>query len=79
MLIVQPTLMVVFSQISRGAAAARADDTKSIKGAILEWIKRDGQNVEPALSRSSKTNRGFKHEVTGSLLCPVDLDWTDPQ
>lgn len=71
--------MDISSQISRGAAAARGDDTKSIKGTVLEWIKPKDRNIEPPISRSVKTNRGFKHELTGSLLCPVDLDWSDTQ
>lgn len=25
-----------------------------------------------------KDGRGFDHELTGRLLCPVDYDWEDP-
>lgn len=24
-------------------------------------------------------DRGFHHEKTGELLCPVELDWKDPE
>ena len=30
-----------------------------------------------SLSRNVKTNRGFHHPVTGSLLCPASLDWNN--
>lgn len=34
--------------------------------------------AEPALEPGEKDGRGFDHEVTGRLLCPVDYDWHDP-
>ncbi|KAG2039792.1 hypothetical protein BDR03DRAFT_933075 [Suillus americanus] len=36
-----------------------------------------GQVVIPPLSRNIKSDRGFNHEVTGALLCPAGLDWSD--
>lgn len=61
--------------LSKGAAGARADDTKSLKGVILDWITPRGESLNPPLSRNTKCDRGFNHERTGSLLCPADLDW----
>ncbi|KAG2058250.1 hypothetical protein BDR06DRAFT_980506 [Suillus hirtellus] len=29
--------------------------------------------------KNSKIDRGFNHELTGSLLCPARMDWTDPE
>jgi hypothetical protein len=29
------------------------------------------------LSPTSKEGRGFEHELTGRLLCPIDYDWDD--
>jgi hypothetical protein len=26
-----------------------------------------------------KADRGFNHEITGKLLCPAGVDWTDPE
>jgi hypothetical protein len=74
------------SQIQRGVSSARSDDTKSLKGAVLDWIfPRDGdvRNVLPMdpppqpLSRNIKTNRGFHHPITGGLLCPAGLSYED--
>ena len=66
-------------QIRKGASGARGDDTKSLKGAILEWITPKGQVLNPALSRNGKVDRGFHHERTGALLCPTGLDWANQE
>lgn len=63
--------------IRKGASGARGDDTKSLKGAVLEWITPKGQALNPPLAGNVKHNRGFHHECTGALLCPTDLDWTN--
>ena len=36
-----------------------------------------GQTLNPPLSRNKKDDRGFNHERTGALLCPIDLDWSN--
>jgi len=65
------------SQIQKGISSARSDDTKSLKGVVLEWISPPNIPVHPPLSRNVKTNRGYHHPVTGALLCPAGLDWND--
>ncbi|KAG1860098.1 hypothetical protein F4604DRAFT_1882641 [Suillus subluteus] len=45
----------------------RCDDTKTLKSAVLEWLVPRGQAVIPPLSQNIKSDRGFNHEVTGSL------------
>ena len=66
-------------QIQKGVSSARSDDTKSMKGAVVEWITpRDG-SLNPSLSRNVKTNRGYHHHATGALLCPAGIDWKDPE
>ena len=50
---------------------------KALKGAILDWITPRGQPLNPSLSRNVKIDRGFHHERTGALLCPVGLDWSN--
>lgn len=64
-------------QLRKGSAAARGDDTKGLKGAVIDWITPSGQALNPPISRNSKVNRGFHHEVTGALLCPTYMDWSD--
>ncbi|KAH6907243.1 hypothetical protein BKA70DRAFT_1428213 [Coprinopsis sp. MPI-PUGE-AT-0042] len=63
--------------IQKGSAGAWADDTKGLKGVILDWITPRGQSLQPPLMRNVKTDRGFYHPRTGELLCPIDLDWTN--
>ncbi|KIK33617.1 hypothetical protein CY34DRAFT_99272 [Suillus luteus UH-Slu-Lm8-n1] len=65
--------------IGKGAAGTRGDDTKTLKSAVLDWISPRGEAIQPPLHRNSKINRGFNHELTGSLLCPAGLDWNDPR
>ncbi|KAF9224087.1 hypothetical protein BS17DRAFT_704328, partial [Gyrodon lividus] len=33
---------------------------------------------ELIIQSHDKAGRGFNHDVTGQLLCPVDYDWEDP-
>lgn len=76
---VSPFTSSIISQLQKGANGSHADDTKGMKGAILEWIAPDRENLTPYLSRKSKCGQGFNHELTGALLCPTGLDWSDPQ
>ncbi|KAH6884645.1 hypothetical protein BKA70DRAFT_1124785 [Coprinopsis sp. MPI-PUGE-AT-0042] len=62
--------------ITKGASSARADDTKGLKGVIIDWITPPGVALSPPLSRNVKTDRGFFHDATGRLLCPMGLDWS---
>ena len=64
-------------KLSKGASGARGDDTKSLKGAVLDWITPKGQNLVPPLARNMKLDRRYNHERTGALLCPAGLDWSN--
>jgi hypothetical protein len=66
-------------KIQKGIASARSDDTKSLKGIVLDWITPRDKALDPPLSRNIKTTRGYHHPVTGALLCPVELDWSDAE
>ena len=66
-----------YNKIQKGASHARADDTKSLKGAIIDWITPKGGSLVPPLARNVKFDRGFHHDRTGALLCPLHLDWSD--
>ncbi|KAG1854232.1 hypothetical protein F4604DRAFT_1542108, partial [Suillus subluteus] len=67
------------SQICKGAAGARGDNTKMLKYAVLDWISPKGEAIQPPLHRNSKIDHGFNHKLTRSLLCPTGMDWNDPQ
>ncbi|KAH6913696.1 hypothetical protein BKA70DRAFT_1096331, partial [Coprinopsis sp. MPI-PUGE-AT-0042] len=72
-------IFYVAELVQKGSAGARADDTKGLKGVILDWITPRGQNLQPPLMRNVKTDRGFYHPRTGELLCPTDYDWNDAE
>ncbi|KAG1901227.1 uncharacterized protein F5891DRAFT_951100 [Suillus fuscotomentosus] len=61
------------------ASGARGDDTKSLKGSVLNWITPKGQNLIPPLARDMKVDCGFHHERTGVLLFPAGLDWSNSE
>ncbi|KAH6913576.1 hypothetical protein BKA70DRAFT_1370033 [Coprinopsis sp. MPI-PUGE-AT-0042] len=69
----------IADMITKGASSARSDDTKSLKSVIVDWITPPHGALLPPLQRNIKTDRGFYHNRTGELLCPVNLDWNDPQ
>jgi hypothetical protein len=70
---------VLSLQIQKGTSSTRADDTKSLKGAVLDWITPKGQPLNPPLARNVKIDRGFHHERTGALLCPAGLNWSNSE
>ncbi|KAI0058490.1 hypothetical protein BV25DRAFT_1919198 [Artomyces pyxidatus] len=65
--------------VQKGASAARADDTKGLKGAVLEWLTPPGVPLNPSISPRDKVGRGFRHPITGRLLCPAGLDWDNEE
>ncbi|KAJ3514482.1 hypothetical protein NMY22_g14718 [Coprinellus aureogranulatus] len=63
--------------IQKGANAARSDDTRSLKSAVIDWIApASGEPIHPHIPKHSKVDRGFNHDITGALLCPTSLDWS---
>ena len=66
-------------KVQKGSASARADDTKSLKGAVLDWIMPRGGSLVLPLARNVKFDQGFHHDRTGALLCPTNLNWSDSE
>ena len=75
-LIIPPGVLL---QLQKGVSSARSDDTKSLKGPVLDWIVPPGQSLTPPLARNVKMDRGYHHERTGSLLCPAGMDWNNTE
>ncbi|KAG1748795.1 hypothetical protein EDD22DRAFT_981865 [Suillus occidentalis] len=66
--------------LDRLTAGEEEDLGKGASGArVLEWLVPRGQVVIPPLSRNIKSDRGFNHEVTGALLCPAGVDWSNAE
>ena len=72
-------LLAHLLKIQKGISSARSDDTKSLKGVVLDWITPRDKPLSPPLSRNVKTTRGYHHLRTGALLCPAGLDWNDTE
>ncbi|KIJ58264.1 hypothetical protein HYDPIDRAFT_34348 [Hydnomerulius pinastri MD-312] len=72
-------VVLISDLIQKGANGARADDTKGMKSAIIDWITPKGQSLNPHIPRNVKSGRGFNHERTGALLCPAGLDWANTE
>ncbi|KAI9068225.1 hypothetical protein FKP32DRAFT_1587883 [Trametes sanguinea] len=67
----------VSSALLAGCNAARSDDTRAIKLAIVEWLSAALQEANVVLHPANKAQRGFNNVVTGRLLCPIVLDYHD--
>ncbi|KAF8834343.1 hypothetical protein BDN67DRAFT_992683 [Paxillus ammoniavirescens] len=72
-------VMLISDLLQKGANGARADDTKGMKTAIVDWITLKGQSLNLHIPRNVKSGRGFNHERTGALLCPAGLDWSNTE
>ncbi|KIK17523.1 hypothetical protein PISMIDRAFT_111182, partial [Pisolithus microcarpus 441] len=70
-------VIAVVELIQKGTSAARSDDTKSMKAAIIDWITPKGQALIPHIPRNAKMGRGFHHECTSALLCPAGYEWAN--
>ena len=70
---------LIYPKIQKGISSARSDDTKSLKTVVVDWITPRDKPLNPPLSRSIKTTRGFHHLTTGALLCPAGLDWQNQE
>ncbi|KIM51927.1 hypothetical protein SCLCIDRAFT_1224132, partial [Scleroderma citrinum Foug A] len=73
----EETVTTMAELIQKGINGARADDTKGVKIAIINWITLKGQSLSPHIPQNMKSGRGFNHERTGALLCPAGLDWAN--
>jgi hypothetical protein len=60
-----------------GQDGARSDDTSELKKEVIEMLKAIDPEGTKSLDRQFKGNRGFNHKLTGRLLCPAKLDFTD--
>ncbi|TFK17329.1 hypothetical protein FA15DRAFT_710921 [Coprinopsis marcescibilis] len=70
-------LFYIADMLSKGASTSCSDDTRTLKGAVIDWITPKNTLLTPPLSRNIKTDCGFYHNRTGELLCPAMMDWND--
>ncbi|KAG6373359.1 hypothetical protein JVT61DRAFT_6506 [Boletus reticuloceps] len=70
-------LTLACNQLKRGADGARGDDANILKFSVATWLNEQQPPPCPLLLADDKRGRGFNHDLTGSLLCPVDFNWLD--
>ncbi|EGO18993.1 hypothetical protein SERLADRAFT_443536 [Serpula lacrymans var. lacrymans S7.9] len=71
-------LASIYKQLRKGSDGARGDDAGNMKPAAVQWLS----ELFPASSTTpldplDKSWRGFSHDLTGSLLCPSEYDWSN--
>ncbi|KAG6379161.1 hypothetical protein JVT61DRAFT_11601 [Boletus reticuloceps] len=74
-----PHLTGIFRELNQGADSSRGDDAASLKRSVIHWLKVAFPHAKAGLEPDEKTGRGFDHDLTGRLLCPVDYNWEDDQ
>lgn len=77
MSITRISLMSHMSQLKKGADGARGDDANTLKSSVANWLNERQPSPFPLLLVEDKHDRGFNHDLTGSLLCPADFNWLD--
>jgi hypothetical protein len=69
---------LIMIKLRKGSGGARGDDAANLKPVVVGWIPSIlGTPVTVPLSPSSKLDRGFEHDDTGCLLCPIEYNWGD--
>ncbi|KAG1786245.1 uncharacterized protein HD556DRAFT_1449862 [Suillus plorans] len=71
-------LNVAYQKLNKGADSARGDDASSLKKTVASWLNESRPTPNPPISSVDKSGRGFYHDATGELLCPVDFHWANP-
>ncbi|KAG1906061.1 uncharacterized protein F5891DRAFT_1244036 [Suillus fuscotomentosus] len=63
--------------LQQGADSARGDNTSKLKVLVTEWVNREFK-PDPLIDADDKHSRGFTSDACGKLLCPAELDWSNP-
>ena len=66
------------AQLQKGANDARSDDVRHIKEEVANWINQTFSPTTP-LSVKQRDDRGLQNDITGRLLCPIELSWDDDE
>ncbi|KAG1777463.1 hypothetical protein EV702DRAFT_1197066 [Suillus placidus] len=67
----------MLKKLRQGADGARGDDTSKLKSLVADWVNRE-LKPNPPIDPDDKNCRGFVNDACGRLLCPTELDWSNP-
>ncbi|KAJ3882464.1 hypothetical protein F5051DRAFT_449172 [Lentinula edodes] len=72
-------ILTLCKQLQYGSISARSDDVHTLMIELANWLnfRPLPSRADPLLLNHSRELRGFKHNLTGKLLCPVEYDWSD--
>jgi hypothetical protein len=65
-----------FPQLQKGANDACSDDIRHVKEEVANWINQTLSPMMP-LSVKQRDDCGLQNDITGRLLCPIELSWDD--
>ncbi len=71
-----PLLLSNSPQLQKGANDAHSDDVRRAKEEIANWINQTLSPTAP-LSVKQRDDHGLQNDITGRLLCPIELSWDD--
>ncbi|KAJ3858705.1 hypothetical protein EV359DRAFT_87332 [Lentinula novae-zelandiae] len=73
-------ILSLCKQLQTGSISARSDDVHTLMIELANWLNFRPLpfRADPLLLNHSRELRGFKHDLTGKLLCPIEHDWNDP-
>ena len=57
------SVLIAVDKLSKGTSGARGDDTKSLKGTVLDWITPRGQSLVLPLACNVKVDHGVTHQT----------------
>ncbi|KAG0695443.1 hypothetical protein DFH29DRAFT_814170, partial [Suillus ampliporus] len=63
--------------LRQGADGAWGDDTSKLKSLVADWVNCE-LKPNPPVDPDDKNCCGFVNDVCGRLLCPTELDWSNP-
>ncbi|KAJ3803995.1 hypothetical protein F5876DRAFT_70989 [Lentinula aff. lateritia] len=73
-------ILSLCKQLQTGSISAHSDDVHTLMIELANWLnfRPIPFHADPLLLNHSRELRGFKHDLMGKLLCPIEHDWSDP-
>jgi hypothetical protein len=75
---IRVSLSLNTSKLQKGANDARSDDVRRVKEEVANWINQSLSPTTP-FSLKHRDDRGLQNDITGRLLCPIELSWDDDE
>ncbi|KAG1721032.1 hypothetical protein EDB19DRAFT_1917576 [Suillus lakei] len=69
--------MCMLKMLRQGADGARGNDTSKLETLVADWVNREFK-PNTLVDPDDKHSRGFVNNACGKLLCPAELDWSNP-